>query len=258
MPGKYDVFLRTASQLQSEPVSAHYYREQKVWLKKANKRHSTWIYLPLRWFSRLLGLSMLAPVPNTGGAVAIACEVSRLKKLRKLGINVPEILAYRDNAVLLKDAADSGHHVVQLETALQQQHSSEDRLALFEKVVTAIAEIHAKKSYLSEAFARNILIDDQQQFAFIDFETDPGQILSIEDCQTRDWLCLIFSTAQRFEESELPSVKQILLNALDVHSKTYQDITRTGYKLRWLLKLKPEKMGKDGLRLKKCIVLLNS
>ena len=255
---KYDVFLRTASQMQTEAVAPHFYLNQKVWLKKSTKRHSTWIYTPLRWFSKLLGLSMLAPVPNTGGTDAITCEVNRLKQLRKLGINVPEILAYADHAVLMKDAAISGQHVQQLESALASQASSELQLALFQKVVHSIQEIHEKNSYLSEAFARNILIDDQQNLAFIDFETDPAQVLSLQDCQTRDWLCLIFSTAHYFEIEQLDALKNILLQSIELHSKTFKDIALTGHKLKWLLKLKPEKLGKDGLRLKKCISLLNA
>ena len=258
MPSKYDVFLRTASQMQTEAVAPHFYLNQKLWLKKSTKRHSSWIYVPLRWISKLLGLSVLAPVPNTGGTDAIACEVNRLKQLRKLGINVPEILAYADHAVLMKDASVSGQKVQQLESALASEVLPESRLALFQKVVQSIELIHSKKSYLSEAFARNILIDEKQNLAFIDFETDPAQVLSIQDCQTRDWLCLIFSTAQYFEQDELECVKEILLKSIDVHSNTFRDIALTGHKLRWLLKLKPEKLGKDGLRLKKCISLLNS
>lgn len=258
MPSKYNVFLMTAAQLQSESVAAHYYLDQKVWIKKASARHSTWIYLPLQWFSKLLGLQMLAPVPNVGGNDAIACEINRLETLYKLGINVPEVLAHQPNAVLIKDVATDHTSVQQFEQALAQQKTSEQRLQLFAKAVHAIQDIHTKGNYLSEAFARNILIDDQQKFSFIDFETDPGKVLSIQDCQTRDWLCLIFSTAKRFEEHELISVKEILSQSLGIQSQTYRDIARTGQKLAWLLKLKLEKLGSDGKRLKKCIVLLHS
>ena len=249
-------FLEQTVLQQSNTVQAYEINQQKVWLKKASKRHSTWIYLPLRWFSKLFGLSMLAPVPNYGGEKAIACEISRLQHFKKLNINVPDILAFNENSVLLRDASANGKPVIQLEKALSKQKTLEDKLSLFQKSITALEDIHAKKSYLSEAFARNILVDSEHNFSFIDFETDPGQYLSLNDCQTRDWLCFIFSTAHKFEESELNKVACLLAKALDNNVKSFQDICRVGLKLKWILALKPEALGSDGIRMKKCIYLL--
>lgn len=256
MSDLYAEFLKENALKQIDSVQSYNINHQKVWLKKAAQRHSTWIYLPLQWFSKLLGLSMLAPVPNRGGNDAIACEVNRIQSLKKLGIHVPDILASQKNAFLLKDASPNGEPVIQLEHALYIQSTTENRLALFQKAVDAIENIHLKNSYLSEAFARNILVDTEQHFSFIDFETDPGQYLSLEDCHTRDWLCFIFSTSHRFEEHELDQVAGLLANTLISHPQTFKDICRVGNKITWLLALKPEKLGSDGKRLKKCIYLL--
>lgn len=257
MANIFSKFLQISALTQTSPVQAYVYQDQKVWLKKASKRHSTWIYLPLRWFSKLLGLHMLAPVPNYGGAQAIACEIARLQQLRQLGIRVPEILATDVNSFLLKDAANEGGKVIQLESALIEQASTEKRMGLYEEAIQAVQNIHAKNTYLSEAFARNILIDDEHNFSFIDFETDPGKILSLTDCQTRDWLCFIFSTANCFQVSELTQAQQLLANALEHQPTIFQDVCRVGRKLKWILKLKPEALGSDGRRMSKCITLLN-
>jgi tRNA A-37 threonylcarbamoyl transferase component Bud32 len=255
-PNAFANFLEHAVLEQANPVQSYDINHQKVWLKKASKRHSTWIYLPLRWFSKMLGLNMLAPVPNYGGEKAIACEISRIQQLNKLNINVPEILAYNEQSVLLKDASINGQPVVQLEKALSKQKNLEDKLNLLQNSIFALDNIHSKNSYLSEAFARNILVDTEQNFSFIDFETDPGQYLSLTDCQTRDWLCFIFSTSHKFEVEDLHLVANIFERILEKNVKTFQDICRVGRKLKWILALKPEALGNDGVRMKKCIYLL--
>lgn len=251
----FNEFLHATASSQSNSVQSYICNNHKVWLKKASKRHGGWIYWPLQWFSRLLGLHMLAPVPNLGGEKSIACEVSRLTQLRQLGINVPELLAADAQALLIKDAAGDAGEVKQLEGALAEATSSQQRLDLYQHAILAIEQIHAKDTYLSEAFARNILIDQAQNFSFIDFETDPGQYLSLKDCQTRDWLCFIFSTARFFEMEELPQVQNMLSQVLEKHPGIFQDVCRVGKKLKWVLKLKPEALGSDG-RMSKCIHLL--
>lgn len=257
MSNIYSDFLKKNSLIQKSSVQSYETNNQKVWLKKATQRHSTWIYLPLQWFSKLLGLSMLAPVPNRGGEEAIACEVNRIQSLKKLGVRVPDILASQKDAFLLKDTSPNEEPVIQLERALSIQLTTENRLALFQKAIDTLESIHLKNSYLSEAFTRNILVDSEQNFSFIDFETDPGQYLSLDDCHTRDWLCFIFSTSHRFEEHELDQAADLLINTLKLHPHTFKDICRVGNKITWLLSLKPEKLGSDGKRLKKCISLLN-
>lgn len=256
MSNIYAKFLAEHADTQINSIQSYLIEDQKVWLKKAAQRHSTWIYYPLQWFSKLLRLSMLAPVPNKGGEDAIACEVKRIQTLSKLGVHVPEILAFQDNAILLKDAAGQGQSIQQLERALSVQKDASLRLALLEKAILSLEHIHSQKNYLSEAFARNILVDDQHNFSYIDFETDPGLIHSLQDCQTRDWLCFIFSTAHRFKVQELDSVTNLFIQSLSKHPKSFADICRVGRKLTWLLNIKPEKFGNDGKRLKKCITLL--
>ena len=256
MSNIYAKFLAEHADTQIDSVQSYIIEDQKVWLKKAAQRHSTWIYYPLQWISKLLGLSMLAPVPNKGGEDAIACEVKRIQSLAKLGVHVPEILAFQDNAVLLKDAARQGQSIQQLERALRVQKDSSSRLALLEKAILSLEYIHAQKNYLSEAFARNILVDDQHNFSYIDFETDPGLVHSLQDCQTRDWLCFIFSTSHRCEVHELNSAADLFEQSLSKHPQIFADICRVGRKFTWLLNIKPEKVGNDGKRLKKCITLL--
>lgn len=251
-------FLQESLRNQKSSIKSYNIENQKVWLKKASSRHSTWIYIPLSWSSKLLGLSMLSPIPNYGGEKSIACEISRIKQLKNLGVSVPEILTYSDQALLLKDAAQNGTAIYQLESALFAEKTTTSRLSLYADALKSLQHVHDLGSYLSEAFARNILVDNQRNFTYIDFETDPGQLLTLHECQTRDWLCFIFSTAHCFEDNELNQASDLLANILFKNNEIYTDIYRVGRKIKWILKLKLEKLGGDGRRLKKCIILLKS
>ena len=92
---------------------------------------------------------MLAPVPNRGGEEAIACEISRIQALKKLDIHVPDILAYQNNAFILKDASLNGEPVTQLDHALSIQETTEQRLALFSNTTKALENIHQENSYFN-------------------------------------------------------------------------------------------------------------
>lgn len=256
MPNSFNSFLEHTQTIQTTAVKHYHVHGQKVWLKKATKRHSSWIYVPLRWCARILDLQMLVPVPNHGGKEAILCEINRIRQLKSLKISIPEILAYREDSFLMRDAAKLGKTVCELENALDKQVDTQSKMVIYESAIHSLNNIHSKKTYLSEAFARNILVDDALNFSFIDFETDPGRILSLQDCQTRDWLCFIFSTARCFENHELNQACEMLTQGLNQNIRSFQGVCRVSTKLKWILKLKPEKLGSDGERLKKSIYLM--
>ncbi|MDV2470031.1 lipopolysaccharide kinase InaA family protein [Acinetobacter chinensis] len=255
MHSNFTDLLNQFSSSQNRTVQSYIIKNQKVWLKKASERHSGWVYIPLRWVAALFRLHMLAPVPNKGGMEAILCEISRIKELQKLGIRVPQILAESKSAILLEDAANNGQSR-QLDQALMAAKNKECRLEIFNQAVAAIQDVHSKNAYLSEAFSRNILVDQKLQFSFIDFETDPGEVLSLRNCQIRDWLCFIFSTAYRLEENELQEASQFLYEQLSDKPKIYHEICRVGHKLHWSMFFKVEKLGNDGQRVKKCMLFL--
>ena len=252
----YSKFLQDTLLKQKKSIQSYTIEDKKVWLKKATSRHSTLIYLPLTWFAKLFNLSMFRPVPNHGGEKTIICEVTRIQQLSRVGINVPTILAYSPNGILLEDNAKNNVPVHQLQSALSKEHSIESRLSLYQEAIQHIQHIHNLNCYLSEAFARNILVDEYRNFSFIDFETDPGQILTLEECYIRDWLCLIFSTASCFEEKDLPQVAELFKINFKNNQKSYDSICKIGQKIKWIRHLKLDKLGSDGRRLQKCILLL--
>ena len=54
--------------------------------------------------------------------------------------------------------------------------------------------MHAPRPMM-QAFARNLMPCPDGVIGFIDFEDDPGEALSIAECQMRDWLSYLYSTA---------------------------------------------------------------
>lgn len=256
MSKNYLSFLQQTAPTQDKNIHFYFYYQEKVWLKKATKSRPTWFFLPLKGIAQIFGLHLLVPVANVGGTKAIQCEIHRIQALAQVGVRVPEILAHTDDTLLLKDAANNEIEIDQLEAILNNTSDFQRRFTLYQKAVMEIARIHEKKSYLSEAFARNILVDSQHNFIFIDFETDPRSYFTLMECFARDWLCFMFSTARFFDENELSEVAIFLANQLKTSPEILQLICQVGQRIQWLLSLKIEKLGNDGRRLKKSLLLI--
>lgn len=255
---KYQEFLEHTVSSQSRSIQPYVIDGLKVWLKKASKRHPWWLYLPLRWFSKLLNMQILAPVPNYGGSNAIHCEAQRIRQLGEIGVSVPKLLAESSSGLLIQDIAHQDKKLMQLDHALARESDFEQRKNLFETAIHALKQIHAKNCYLSEAFARNILIDSQHNISFIDFETDPHKTLDLETCQARDWLCLLFSTAFRFNEQERPIIEQLVKDELRDRQDILVQLSKVGHRFAWLNRVGVEKTGNDGKRMKVFLIFLSN
>lgn len=230
----------------------------KVWLKKASTRHPWWIYLPLQWISKVLKLHALTPVRNFGGSAAIECEAQRLTELAQQNISVPKVLATSKAGLLIQDIASDDKKLMQLDKALTKEKDFEIRKALFLKTIQEIKKIHAKGQYLSEAFARNILVDHQHNISFIDFETDPKKFMDLHTCHTRDWLCLIFSSALRFKDNERTEIENMLKYELKDEPQILADLSIIGIRFTWLNKIGIERAGNDGKRMKIFLIFLTN
>ncbi|AOA59068.1 BUD32 family EKC/KEOPS complex subunit [Acinetobacter larvae] len=251
----FSVFLQESLAKQQDNIQSYTVATQKVWLKKATARHSTWIYTPLRWLARLFKLNALTPIPNLGGTQAIQCEIQRIEALKALGVSVPQILATQPEGLLTLDAGQQyGLPMYQLDQTLAQCPDPVKKFQYFRYALDAIQHIHNQNSYLSEAFARNILVDEQFHFIFIDFETDPGRVLDIATCQARDWLCFLFSTVRAFDEQELQQVSEMICTCVQNHPAVYQHIRDVGNKLRWANRFNFKRIGHDGQRIQQCLL----
>ena len=253
---KYQKFLADTVVTQTDSIRSYQLDDIKVWLKKASKRHSKWLYTLASWAARLFNVQILTPVPNYGGAESIRCEANRIQTLASIGVNVPQILAVSDQGLLIQDISHDGSPLMQLDHALAHEANFERRFAFFKQASQEIKKIHLKNNYLSEAFGRNILVDHQLNVSFIDFETDPRTVLDLETCQARDWLCFIFSTAFRFNEQERPQVENYISNLLKDQPTSIAQLSKLGRRFGWLNQVKVEKTGNDGKRMKIFLMFL--
>ena len=148
-------------------------------------------YQLLNLLARLLGVPYLKAAPMPGGAAAQATEVARLRVLHAVGAPVPRVLHVAPDHFVMQWLGDK-----HLSDLLQDGHPQ--AVALWREAGDALVRIHAQGQYLSQGFARNIIVDTRSQpprlAGMIDFEDDPLQVMSLAEAQVRDWLTYLHST----------------------------------------------------------------
>lgn len=242
-------FLRQHAATQQVVIARYRTKSGPVWLRKALAHHALWIYTPLRWLARFLRVRALQPVPNPGGAIAVNREAKRLRELAKAGIAVPVLLAQQEDALLMTDVSMEGKSR-QLEHALKESDSAQQCVMLFTQAVHGLGQVHAADQYLSQAFARNIMLTHDGRIAFIDFEDDPGEVMALPLCQARDWLCFIFSTAIILAQKNQSDVAvSTLTKTISQGSYTARKaLLKVCRRLAWIRFLPIAKLGSDGQR----------
>jgi hypothetical protein len=199
-------------------------------------------------------------VPNLGGEAAIAAEAGRLQALGAAGLPVPHLLALQHDGLMLSDLAEGQTQPVTLDDALLAAVTPEATLALWQRGLDAIAGAHARGAYLSQAFARNLLVLADGRIGFIDFEDDPGQTLDLPHCQARDWLGYLHSTALTLRTagvSEPAATRWV--SCLAAQSGPVQAVVRhSAHRMAWLQRLPEDRRwGRDLQRLQAAATLLS-
>ena len=148
-------------------------------------------YHVLNLLARGVGLPLLKAAPMHGGTRAQAVEIDRLAQLRAAGTRVPEVLHVAPDHFVMQWLGDQN-----LASLLQARHPH--ALALWREGANALVKLHASGQYLSQGFARNMIVDGApaapRLAGLIDFEDDPLQVMSLPDAQVRDWLTYLHST----------------------------------------------------------------
>lgn len=227
--------------------------EGAYWLKKAAPARGLFRYHALNFFSWLLRLPLLKAVPQPGGNLAIANEVKRLQTLSKAGILVPRLIAFAEDWLLIEEAGSSI-----IKPMKQADTSKKTRQQLLKKCLLAIKTLHQQGQYLSQGFVRNMLLDESRgQIAFIDFEDDPLEVMSLAEAQARDLLLLVNSTA-RFFVNDQTFFHQVIQTFLEDHDKQVIDTLKiTTRRMQWISKLPFQKLfGHDYQKLKVGILAL--
>ncbi|MDO4696875.1 MAG: hypothetical protein Q4A49_05035 [Neisseria sp.] len=216
---------------------------EKVWLRKVGKTVPQWRYVLLGMLSRRLKLGALQPVPNLGGQTALDTEACRLQHFAVLGIPAPKLLAQQKGGLLFSHLGDT--------TLLNELEHAADPIVCWQDGLYALAAVHAKGSYLSQAFVRNIIRMPQGNIGFIDFEDDPGSVMSLENCQIRDWLCYLQSSVIWLKQRGLmcETVAAWQNHEALLPPEIRRQLYRSTKKIAFLRGIESERFGNDTLRL---------
>lgn len=244
-------FLQEKLSLQTRKVAAYDLDGHRVWIKAAGPRTPYLLFRLLTIVIRWLGLAPLRPFNNHGSTEAIAIESRRLQNLAALGLPVPQLLAADTGGILIRDLGHPDTQTLNLHQALARCQGGEERLALLRLAMDALAGVHAKGTYLSQAFARNMVFMPDGRLGFIDFEEDPGQDLTLPECQARDVLCLIFSLSLFFtRDDDREQAITLLADYLLLQSAASREASLAAMtRLQWLRGLPANPaFGKDTVR----------
>ncbi len=193
--------------------------EGRMLVKGQRPRRSPWPHRVLNIFAWMAGVPYLKAVTVHGGARSQAIEIARLQALRQSGLAVPEVHHAATDYFVMSYLGSND-----LARALREQGS--DAFDLWMAAMTHLLQVHACGQYMSQCFARNIIVSDTFR-GMIDFEDDPLEVMTLEQAQGRDWLIFLQSslynlglepgrldTALRSVlEQELPQVRRVLAHA---------------------------------------------
>lgn len=213
--------------------------EGRVVVKGQRPARGPWRFRVLSALSSCTRNPLLRPVPARGGAAAQTTEVRRLRALAAAGVHVPEVLHQGHDYIALRRVEGE---------ALQQQFAADPEVALtaFRQGLAGLLDLHQRGQYLSQAFARNILVS-QGQLWFIDFEDDPLEAMPLADAQARDLMAYLLSAiwVQRAPRPELMAAWTAV--ARDVAPPILRQVRRAAHGLAWLRHLPRERKpwGRD-------------
>jgi hypothetical protein len=173
--------------------------------------------------------------------MGLCLEAQRLESLKQLGIWVPDVLFLSEGFLALSEM--TGHDLAYY---MQVPGTESVRPTVWKAGMEAILSVHARGSYISQCFSRNMIVSpDLRTIGFIDFEDDPGLVLPISHAQARDWLLFLLSTAVWVKEVE--DRQTVLIEALGREAPLVRDLVWGALRrLTWFRHLPSERRwGKD-------------
>lgn len=171
-------------------VRREYVGNRVVWRKTYVDSRSAGVGLVLLGgVARALGTRPLRPPPQLDAESACRTELAMIRRLANLGMRVPEVIEAGERHLLLSDLGET------LAGACSREANPARRRQLVALGFDALAQLHARGGWLSQAFARNLTLSDGQ-IGFIDLEEDPGAFISPTAAMARDVLFYVHSTAR--------------------------------------------------------------
>lgn len=172
-----------------------------LWVKTPSQPRFRWIYKFSNNLVKWLGMPYFQAPPHAGapgGAQSLQIEKQMLIKLAQAGVSVPQLVASTEEWLALSTTGEKN-----LDEVLNDM-LPEERIDLWRQAVQTISDAHKKGVYFSQAFARNIMLEENgvdasgekaYRIYFLDFEEDPAAVMRLAQAQMRDWAFFLHSTA---------------------------------------------------------------
>jgi len=218
------------------------YKGDKIWVKQSESAETNIWHRLGGMMASLIHSPLFVPTVATDGKSSLDGEAKRLEHYALQGIQVPLLVAKGNGWLALSDAGRP------LNAFVRDPKIDKDLKfkAVFQSV-HAIVQLHQQNLWHGRPALRDIAYDGDK-VTLIDFEEDPGSILSPEECMVRDLFLFVHSLHYYLREEP-----QILQEALAELKKTErQDIWKKtvglSKKLRlmyWILKMVEPIAGKD-------------
>jgi len=168
-----------------KPVLIVDYNDDYVWLKRPKETNSNLFHKIFYFITRI---KALAPVSYKTKEEALAFEVTKLQRLKGLGVNVPEVLGCRKDYFVLENTGKC------LKNYLKESHISDDLLeSILEKCVNVLSDIHNASEYHAGSQIKNYTLSEEGIVSAIDFEDSFSEKNNLEDLQFRDFFLFLFS-----------------------------------------------------------------
>ncbi len=165
--------------------------EGKMIVKGQRPKRGPWRHRLLWLIGRLVGVGAMKPVPVPGGQASQEVELARLKAMADAAILVPEVMHIAPEYFVMRYLGGS-------DLAAQLRGQGFDAFELWKSALLQIVLVHDAGQYLSQCFARNIIVGQQESNQYIagmiDFEDDPTMVMTQLEAQVRDWLIFLQST----------------------------------------------------------------
>jgi len=198
---------------------------REVWAKFVTADKRTIWHRCQRLVSGVTRMPIMRPTVSPGGSAAHLAEVTRLRKIRTAGFNVPEVLAVDDCVMVL---SDMGPTMRTLLKAYQKSPTPEKDFAEIQRMLFSatemLCEFHAAGFIHGRPHVKDFTWKDGQ-VGFLDLEEDPTQVMSWHEARARDvWMFLVAVAGHLSQPKQrdelLAKMLEEFLRQIDFDSRT--------------------------------------
>lgn len=217
------------------------WRDKKVWIKQQEAATAKWLQLITKVIAAISSNPLYFPSAEPG--IPLVREAVRLKLLHGKGFRVPEVLLATSDYLALSDVGPSLKYWLTEATITEHE-----RRHILLQAAAALAQLHQSRYWHGRPALRDLCWDGNQ-IGFIDFEEDPHQMLSIDQCMVRDLLIFVHGLYRY-----LPVTDPVIIEVINEYrrlapERVWRDSIKVVEKM-WLvypaLELSHNLLGKDG------------